>query len=318
MQSNLKLITLKLLLFIIGLSLYLSTSAKELGFKDFLKPSEARGVQISPNGKFLSVVFKRDGKEMLGILELATMKPHKVFYVRGERRNVGRVYWASNERIIYSVSQSFDYDESINSTGELIGVDIDGSNHKVIFGWSSVDKRIGKFAKQKKNAEFGSHQILDLLKEDPKHILIAFYPWKESFRYWKINPDVNPTVYKLDINSGRKRKVDNLPLPLSIGLTDNAGNLRFAVGGDDENIHQVYVKQNEDGKWKPFELKGVDLKRIIPLVFSDKNDEAYFVANTGYGTQALFTLNIESLTLQKIFQDDIVDIESIIENFDRN
>ncbi|NQZ11352.1 MAG: hypothetical protein HRT35_29725, partial [Algicola sp.] len=202
---------------------------KPLSIDNFTKLPGVRDLQISPDGKYLSVVFKKNNEDMLGILEAATMKPTGFFSVKGDGKGVGTVSWVNNTRLVYTVTESYIWDKQVFENGELAGVDVDGSNHKVIFGYRAGYSTKRNRIKRKKS-DYGNHDIIDLLPDDDNNILLAFYPWKLIGKTYKPNRTAHPIIYKLNIDSGRKRKVDILPIPQSRAITDNQGNVRFAVG----------------------------------------------------------------------------------------
>ena len=178
----------------------------------FISYPTARDLQISPDGRYLSIVFKKSDRDYLGILDRKTRKVLRTFGVRGRRKSVGHVYWVNNQRLVYSVVQNYVWDKEQFENGELLGVNVDGSQHKLIFGYNAGTTQIAS-RKRVKKAEYGNQQIIDLLDNDPNNILITFYPWKLKGRVWRNNENAKPVVYKLNVYSGDKQSIDYLPTP---------------------------------------------------------------------------------------------------------
>lgn len=296
-----------------------NTAAKapspQIKLEDFVRLPSARNVKISPDGKHLSVVFKKDGVDMLGILDFKTKTATNVFRVFGTGNSVGQTYWVNNERIVYTVRRSYSWHKSPSNTSNLIGVNIDGSKHKMIYGLASGTQQIGTNIK-KKQADYGFPRIIDLLKDDDENILILVFPFKLMSGWYEVNESANPIVYKMNVFNGRKRRIDALPIAGAHGITDNDGNMRFAVGSNKENERKVAYKDIGSEKWEDFELSGFEGRNIWPLSFTKDNKNVYLEANVGNGTRALYLLNLENKSVEKIFHDPQVDVSLNIRDFD--
>lgn len=292
-----------------------SVQANEvIKIEDFAQLPEARNLKISPDGKYLSVVFNKSGREFLGILDRNTRKVVKTLGVKGKRRAVGNVRWVNNKRLIYSVTMYNAWQKTVFESGELMGVNVDGTKHQLIFGYKAGEKQVGHRGKVIK-AAYGSQQIIDMLTEDDEHILIAFYPWKKSNRYWRHNSDAPTTIYKLNVYTGQRSRIDSLPLPDSSAITDNNGELRFSIGKSDDNELVVHYKDVGSTKWKQFDTEGFEGKIARPLSFAEDNNQVYVSAYVKSGTRALYLFDLEKHTYEKIFHSSAVDISRFIFDF---
>jgi dipeptidyl aminopeptidase/acylaminoacyl peptidase len=290
------------------------TSAAQISVEDFVKLPQGKNVKISPDGIHLSVVFKQKNQYVLAILDAVTRQSIGTYQVKGEGKGVGKVYWVNNERLIYSVTQSYSWNKKVFNNGELIGINIDGSKHQVVFGYRS-HRNHGNKSRHKLFGENGSNDILDLLPNDDKHILLAFYPWRNKGNRWVTNQSVRPTVFKLNIYNGIPEKVDTLPMPLADAIVDNDANVRFAIGKDDDNNQVIWYKDKLDDKWQRWSLKDFEGNELTPVSFTPDNTQVYLMANVGQGTRALYSLNLKDKSTQKLVHDETVDISSLIYDF---
>ncbi len=298
---------------------YLTTSLPALAFKSldiesFTKFPAARNLQISPDGKHLSIVFKKSGIDYLGVLDRKSRKVLKTFGVKGRGKSVGKVYWVNNERLVYSVEQNYAWNKQRFSNGELVGVNIDGTRHKLIFGYKAGEMQISS-RRRTKEAEYGNQKIIDFLDDDKDNILIIFYPWHVRGRYWVNNENAKPIVYKLNVYTGQKRSVDYLPTPNASAITDNKGRLRFSIGVNDKNEHEVFYKEIGSNDWLSFHIKKFEGLNATPLSFTADNKSVYILANAGVGTRALYLFDLEKQSVRQVFHDEKVDIGRIIRNF---
>jgi len=309
-------LTISALLFIFLLFLFPASGNAEstLDIHDFTNFPAVRNVKISPDGLNLSIVFKKQGRDFLGILDRRTLKVLKTFGVKGARKSVGKVYWVNNKRIVYSVTQSYAWDKEIFDNGELVGVNIDGTQHKLIFGYGAGESQIATRRRAKK-AEYGNQEIIDLLKKDDKNILIAFFPWRVKGHTWVNNENAKTIIYRLNVYTGEKQSIDYLPLPNASAITDTKGRVRFAVGEDDNNYYKIFFKPLHSNSWQPFDIKDFEGRKPRPLSFTEDNNKVYISANVDSGTRALYLFNLKTGSIKKIFHDSNVDISDYIRDF---
>lgn len=301
---------------LIFISTFTSTAFanQHIKIEDFVKLPDARDVQISPDGKHFSVIYRKGGEEMLAIVDINSRKPTGVFRVEGKHRAVDQVYWVNNNRVLYSVAESYAWNKTKFNNGELIGVNIDGTQHDFIFGYRSGESSGSSRIKQKK-ADNGNQKILDLLPNDNEHILIAFYPWKTSIKGWVSNPTTKPILYKLNIFTGKKKKLGTLPLPYAHGITDNKGQVRFAIGVDDKNDQVAFYRESNQDEWQKLAITNFEGTKVTLLSFTPDNNSIYVAANVKSGTRALFRYNTQDKSVEKLFHNPEVDMSIFIRDF---
>ncbi len=299
------------------LCLSIAVTAAELGVEDFVRLPSSRDAQISPDGKHLSLVFRKEGEDVLAVLDLATREPISSFRVSGKHRAVGDVTWVNDERLVYTVTESFAWNKHRFSNGELIGVNVDGKKHKLIFGYRSGESTLN--TKIRKNeANNGNQEIIDLLEGDDEHILIAFYPWRLMGNTWHNDPDADTLIYKLNVYTGQTKKVEALPYANAKAITDNQGNVRFAVAVDDSNQQVISYKPKADSEWQEWSLQGFEGSHIYPLSFTADNQKVYVSANAGQSTRALYLFDFETNGFEKVVHDERVDITMLLLDFSSN
>jgi len=301
---------------IAALLLFLSTAVAmaELGVEDFVKLPSYRDAKISPDGKHLSLVLRKEGEDVLVILDRVTREPISSFRVSGRTRAVGTVTWVNDERLVYTVTESYAWNKRRFSNGELIGVNVDGNKHKLIFGYRSRESTLNtKIRKNKANN--GNQEIINLLEGDDKHILIAFYPWRLLGNAWHNDPDADTLIYKLNVYTGKTKKVEALPYANAKAITDNQGNVRFAVSIDDSNRQVISYKPNTDSDWQKWSLQDFEGDNIRPLSFTADNQKVYVSANAGQSTRALYLFDFETNGFEKVMHDKRVDITTLLRDF---
>ncbi|MGX5175072.1 alpha/beta hydrolase family protein [Aliikangiella sp. IMCC44653] len=287
---------------------------KENTLAEFVKLPNHRNLQISPDGKHLSVVYSTNDFEALAILDTKTRKPVASFKAAGSKKGIGEVHWVSNTRLVYGITHNSSWDKGYKDEGQLVGVSIDGSDHEIIFGHNAGEMQTGSRLK-KKESSYGHHSIIDLLKDDPKHILIAFYPWKVKGSYWVINRDATPMVYKLNVYNGRKIKVTYLPAPLASAIVDNSGEVRFAVAVNKANEWEVYYRDSNADDWTDFNLKNFEGTFIVPRSFTKDNNKVYLTANVNNKTEGVYLFDLTTQKYELLFQDEELDISHYVYDY---
>jgi len=296
------------------LCLSIAVTAAELSVEDFVKLPSSRDAKISPDGKHLSLVLNNDGEDVLAVIDIATREPVGSFRVSGKTRAVGDVTWVNDERLVYTVTESYAWNKTRFSNGELIGVNVDGKKHKLIFGYRSGESTLNtKIRKNKANN--GNQEIIDILEGDDEHILIAFYPWRLIGNTWHSDPNAETLIYKLNVYTGDTKKMEALPYANATAITDKQGNVRFAVAIDDSNHQVISYKADVDSEWQEWSLKDFEGDNISPLSFTADNQKVYVSANAGQSTRALYLIDLETNSFEKVVHDKRVDITMLLRDF---
>lgn len=284
-------------------------TAPKLDIELFTKHPYTRQVEISPDGKHVAIIFKRDGEDMLGIIRLADMQAVQVVRALGKHNQIGRAFWANNERILYNILSHVSWDKEQFFNGDLIAVNINGKRHKAIMGPKAKRRSSSKFGL------YGSHEVIDLMPNDKKHILVAFSPWREGIRYFHTNPDAEPIIYKVNIYNARVSRVKKLPMPQAIAITDNDHVVRLSVAVNDNNRLELHHSKDNKADWEPLALDGLPkAQRLSVLNFASKN-KVYMRVDEGSGPDSLYLYDLLTHQAEKIYQHKSADISEIVYDY---
>lgn len=288
-----------------------------IAIEDFAKPATYESVKISPNGKYLAVAYHQKEKSIFAILDTKSRQYICGIGSKKSNTNIGDINWVSNNRIVYTINESRPWDKTRHSTGELFAVNADCSKSNMIFGFRAAEKTTGSHLRKRK-AMNGGHRLLNILKNDKKHVLIQFYPWHVIGNTWHINPNAISKIYKLNVFSGQLKYIESLPLKNLNALTDNNANVRIAVGYDDNNHKLVKYRDENSKQWHDFAIKELPNQDITPISFSKDNKKLYFTTPINNGTSALYEYDLELKKIGLLFHDKEADIIQIIKNFNEN
>ena len=268
-------------------------AAKEKGnFKytvaDYFRTPDEFSFQLSPDGKYLSYLRRREsGERDLYLKETATQK--ESLLIKQEEDLIRGYFWANDNRILYL------QDKGGDENYHLFGVDVDGSNKKELTPYDGV--RVN---------------VLEQLKDDKEHIVIQMN--KDNLQ--------QEEPYLLNIDSGEATKLHTVnegDLPVAGYSFDHKGNLRaIARMVDGINIEYLY---KIDGEFKPMLVAefgdsfGIDA--FNPG--SENPHDAYVVSNLGTDKTEIQLYDLkENKKLKTLFTNKNFDISGLSLSRKRN
>ena len=274
----------------------------------FLKHSDYLDSKISPDGKYLAARLRENQRVYLTIIDLENNKvssgvnPPMHF-------EVTRYDWVNNERVIYSIAQKWAHRDAPVGTGELFGVSIDGSQSQMLAGYRASDERGNTRISNRSNSK-ASFRVISELKNDPKNVLVAEYRFERDGDYYVNTGRTRPIVSKMDVKTGRKRKVEMIDFP-GAALSANAfGEINFLTyTTEDATINAMY-RENQEGEWKLVE-NVFDAETDVEVVgVTDQGDKIYLrMTDRSNGINSLYELDLGTRATRKLFNNSSADIE---------
>ncbi|MFC4698699.1 alpha/beta fold hydrolase [Glaciecola siphonariae] len=267
---------------------------------DFAKDSEFSSAKISPDGKHLAIIIRKDDKRRLAIVKADTLEPVGGADFGGKQQ-VGAFWWANNERIVMQILQSEPWSEDPSYYGELYAINLDGKLGEIIFGYRGGEQQVGTKLKTKE-AVRGFADVVNLLPNDEDHILITVKPWSMAGLSQK-------TLHKLNINTGDLSSVvASTPLGTFYVVSTDEGEPVVAVGIDENYKRIIYSYNNgqyndisDQGFGGGFEAIGVD----------EQGENLIYIDDSETNTTALYRMNLKSGKRALIYNNPKVDITGL-------
>jgi|CXWL01.1.fsa_nt_gi dipeptidyl aminopeptidase/acylaminoacyl peptidase len=205
---------------------------------DYVKPPTVESMKMSPDGRYLAMVAPQsDYETQLVVLDTKTLK--SVGGLKSaKQRLVGDYWWASDERLVVAVARKFGGLDEPLMTGHLFAVDADGSDIVPLYGaggGTSVGTRM-----QQGKVENGVAEMVDMLRDDPDHAVIAIWTPGSELPYTEL--------YTVDVNNGRREKITRAPIARGSFLLDPDGRVRYAWGTNATGWHELHA-YGEDHQW---------------------------------------------------------------------
>lgn len=253
--------------------------AADISLQDYARHNQFIDVKISPTGQYLAATRRSDeGTIQIIVIDRSSMQVISQRHFPGSD-SIASFDWASAERLVLSLARELGSLEAPVFTGEIFAVDANGKRGIMLTGYRS----------KARETEFS--QVIDLLPADEDNIIIS------SFSWFSKEPHVE--FYRLNIKSGRKRKVGTAPIRAIQGtairaLTDKNGFPALVVGVDPRDISQWLVlhRAGPDADWREVKRYRRDAGRFTPLVFSSDNSKVFGTSDTGSATQAISVFDL--------------------------
>jgi len=275
-------------IYIILLAYIFSGVAQAASIEDFSRHQEYYDAKISPDGKHIAALVDLNGNKTLAFFETESLKI--TYMISADKKNQpGDYYWVNNERVVVQVQQMRGSLEQPLNFGELYAVNYNGKKAKMIFGYRAKGGIV--FA-----ADGGF--LIDTLKDDDKHVLIR----KQALSR---KSDVLPKAVKLNVYTGKERRVRSAPVPYSQFLIDNNGYPRFVVGVDNNYKTKMFYTAGKGSEWQAFgaEFSG----EFQPISFAQDNESIYALKSINGKPKGLYEYNLKTQEESLLFQSELVD-----------
>jgi len=273
----------------------------KISLEDYARHAQFIDVKISPSGKYFAVSNRADdGNIRLIVLERNTLAIISQTHFRGQD-TISGFSWANDERLLLTIAREIGSLEVPIPTGEIYAVNVDGKRGNTLTGFRSADRA----------ATFS--QIIDMLPNDEKHIVIA----SRNLR----NREPFIEFYRLNVDTGRKRKVGQAPIRANRfaginALTDNDGIPRLIIGLDPNKEADMVVmyRDGPNKDWREITRYSIDSDRsFLPLTFTADNNSLYALSDLETDTMAVVHYDIPNQKMETLVRHPLTNVSPLIE-----
>ncbi|NRA71817.1 MAG: S9 family peptidase [Gammaproteobacteria bacterium] len=284
------------ILFIFSTSLY----AKNLiPIEHFSKHSTFHQIKLSPTGKYIAAeMTNQESKRIVVVINRITMKTTAILGFKGNEAP-GYFFWLNDERFAVNVIQKFGSLDRPSPTGNVYAMNADGSKKKLIFGYKTKGGMLI-------NPSIDVMRVLNLLPDDPKHIVISSIAVnKSSSKYTE--------ALRLNVYSGKTRRLAKSPIPNGQFVADNSGEVRIVMGpvASENNKIVIYSRKKKGEDWVLTDSFYEDDGGLTPVSFSLDNQKVYMKKSSVNAPSKLYLYDLKSKQLTFVAGHDIVDINGI-------
>lgn len=265
---------------------------------DLIDNPKVVDMKLSPDGQYIGLLAPVRGRNVLTIIQTSTRTPINLLEFESDRQ-IGDFYWANNERLLMRLDYFQSWYAAPTSAGEWFAVNIDGKKKENVFGFRSFRGSSSKIKSHEAGGARASGQVVDLLRDDKKHILMSATPFDAG-------GDRRSELYKINIYNGRSKLLETSPVENATFATDQSGEVRFVVGETKELKSKVYYRADEDEEWQLFSESSVDEGALRPLAFADDNS-IYVSDSTSTDLAGIYLYDLNNATSSLIHEDKYSD-----------
>ena len=227
-------------------------------------------------------------------------------FALGKNAHIGSFFWASGERLLFTITQKFGMLETPQYTGELMAVNIDEKTPKLLMGYRATGMQAGTHIQARDNSTVAVIDM-DMIPGDERNVLVTVTPYGEDETWQRAE--------RLDINTSRRTVVARSPVKSASFHTDNKGVVRFVDGSEYDNYSKLYHRDNDEAEWKLINDQSVSKHVERPVGFSDDNRIAYLQVEQASGPDAIVAYDTVSGERKELLRDKFSDPGAIISKF---
>jgi len=262
-------------------------------------------VKISPDGKHFAVTKPLEDRTALLILR----REDHAFTAKimgGADSVVDDFWWANDERVVVSLSRKQGSRDEPVSIGELHAVNVDGKYSMLLASPYGVREHAGLVTEVRNTLEQMVY-MLDPLAGDTRNVLVSAVP---------VANDPFVRVEKLDIYNRNRIRIAEVPVRRASFISDQAGEVRFAVGANVDNISKLYYRDARGEDWRLINDAGSSGQRRFPLGFSADGKLAYLQVEQASGPDSIVSWDPATGKEVELLRDAVVDPYQILYDLD--
>ena len=277
------------LAFVFTFNLFAEIAVSDDFIKRFSSLPSFTNVDISPDGKMISVLTKMsDNKKGLSIFNADDLSLINTITLTKEEE-IGSYYWVNNERLLISISYYNSWGRG--SRGEFFAINFDSSKPAYVFGLRSRQTS----ARSKAIDKFSYGYVENILEDDDKHVLLSVNTFGQE------NNGGFATAIKMNVYNGQQRKLGKSPLAGGNFVTDSKGIPRFAVGSDIDNNTVTMYRSSKKAEWEVLSKTPYGEGEIFPVNISKDDSTIHILDSTETSTYQLKEIDTRTGETEVIF-----------------
>lgn len=267
----------------------------------YLRPDVYQDIRISPSGAYYAAIVEMPDRTALWISRRSDGQV-TARATAGPNSAVADFWWVTDERVVIAWAKRDGPLERPLPTGELFGLNADGSGAKKLIS-NLIPAVQGDAVALLDTSNLQSAELIDVLPRDPEHVLVAITSY-----------GVNPTtrVARMDVNSGGTETVASAPVTRARFAVDGNGVVRFAEGVGKDNFGQLLYRPDDRSPWRTLNDERTSGHLEWPLGFSADGRTAYLEVEQVSGPDAIVAFDTTTGQRSEALRDPLVDPKLIL------
>ncbi len=279
---------------------------------DFIRPADVSQVAISPDGKYLSAIVPRPDnphENLLAILDAKTAKITRLI-PSGKNSLIADYFWVGNERLVAAGAFKQNGLDTPQLTGELFGINVDGTGQVQLFGYRSGEQTLAARIKRNSQRYAFATPISEKVGSDNR-ILIATSDFTDDRNGTATN------IEKLNVLNGQSARIGVAPARNAVLVADNAGQVRAARTNDGFTEIKLWTRHDNDSPWILRNDSAQSGTTIQAIGFNRDNSRLYVSVSHGDGPDAIELMDPANGTHTLIYQGKFADPIELVPTADR-
>lgn len=265
----------------------------------FTNVAKFESMKISPNGTYLALTRRTTEHEVMTVLRLQDMKLSTQAHF-GDLIDIASFEWASDSRLLISPARRFPGLIAYKApTGEIIGFDADGKRAELLFGPLAGKMQTGTRIEQRQSV-YAAAEVIDTLPADPDEVLIQTYGYG-------VEGEFN-VVYRMNVRSGKLKKVAASPVRNGTFLTDFEHRVALVSGEDRAGNDQVFYRGPDSNEWKLLASSAMNKGYLWPVAPSGQKGGFFVFDDRDAPTRGVFVWTPETGAQRLLFRHPDVDV----------
>lgn len=253
--------------------------------------------KLSPNGLQLGFQSYNEGRTVLVVEDIGGK--NRIIIPPLQQADISNFYWANDNRLLVIYEYTVRRHGSIVKSQQtrMVAVDRDGKNFRMIVEPEKEKETGSRFANLELPAAQFQHKVVDMLHDDPEHILLS------------IDGDQDGTdeIRKMNVYTGSFKRFRDDELGVQKWRKDPNGEIRYGAGYRDSR----YVERIKDaqGNWIGIQRTNWGEKFDFEDFSIDPNI-VFVYGNSQYGTRGIYKLALDTgQIVETVFEHPQVDAD---------
>ena len=248
---------------------------------------------ISPDGSEYASIINIGGQYVISVGSLTGGQAEPRLVGLEADVKPGYIKWVNNDAVILSFEQN-ELDSGLPyQVGYLYRLDTKKMKGRILIKPEGIFRQFNNI-------------VVDWLENDPDHILMSFDDRSNN---------VQPSIRKVNINSGNYTRVKGALTGVQHWYTDNDGNPRAGQGRLNTKAADwvLKIKDATDGEWRDSEAyPGISGTTVIHG-FTSNPDEMIISSYQGQDTVGLYIYNLKAKKItRKLYHNDRYDATGVV------
>jgi acylaminoacyl-peptidase len=272
--------------------------------EDFVKHPHFDNSKISPSGKYLALTGRKGDVQGILVINLETMDIESGTHF-GEHEDVWDFFWANDERLLIEPALRTPATMSYKApTGELVGMNADGSNLRLLTGFRKITSRTGTYIRHQ-NSITARSEIFDLYSQDRDLILVQASSKNIRGGYSQ--------AFLLNVNTGSARVVGRSKVRYGSFIADENGLPAINIGANADNETELYYRDDSEQAFELLSRSRFGNGLVEPVAALPDGSGYYVLENISADTKSLSLWQPDqSSAFKTIFRHPQVDIDSVV------